>query len=247
MEQNFKHEIPLQLRFNDIDILGHLNNSVYFNFFDLGKSRYFETVRGEKLDWHNADIVIASIHADFIAPVFFSEPVAVQTKVTGIGNKSFKMLQQIINTQTKQIKCICTSIMVGFDIKTASAKEISEEWKQDIIEYEGRNDLIMITMTKVQPINPNEIINEKIKAIPDQVIRVFNELIARNWNNDRSIVFANEAIEFIKFLTGASKDTIIQNHWLDVEPLYKKNGYEVTYHESQADQYFPSYYEFRKS
>ena len=46
-------------------------------------------------------------------------------------------------------------------------------------------------MTKVQPINPNEIINEKIKAIPDQVIRVFNELIARNWNNDRSIVFAN--------------------------------------------------------
>lgn len=31
----------------------------------------------------------------------------------------------------------------------------------------------MITMTKIQPINPNEIISEKVKIIPDQVIRVF--------------------------------------------------------------------------
>lgn len=104
----------------------------------------------------------------------------------------------------------------------------------------------MITVTKIQPINPNEIISEKVKIIPDQVIRVFNELIARNWNKDKSIVFTNEAVEFIKFLTGASKDTIIQNHWLDVEPLYRENGYEVTYHESQGNESFPSYYEFRK-
>ena len=87
----------------------------------------------------------------------------------------------------------------------------------------------MITMTKIQPINPNEIISEKVKIIPDQVIRVFNELIARNWNKDKSIVFTNEAVEFIKFLTGASKDTIIKNHWLDVEPLYRENGFDVKY------------------
>lgn len=142
MEQVYKHEIPLQLRFNDIDILGHLNNSVYFNFFDLGKSRYFEAVRGKKLDWRTADIVIASIHADFLAPVFFSEPIAVQTAVTEIGNKSFKIIQRVVNTQTGQIKCVCTSVMVGFDIATVSAKPISDDWKQDIMKYEGNNDLM---------------------------------------------------------------------------------------------------------
>ncbi len=142
MEQTFKHEIPLQLRFNDIDILGHLNNSVYFNFFDLGKSRYFEAVRGEKLDWRSADVVIASIQANFLAPVFYNEPLSVQTAVTEIGNKSFKMLQRIINTQTGQTKCTCTSIMVGFDIATIQSKEISQDWKEDIMAYEGRNDLV---------------------------------------------------------------------------------------------------------
>lgn len=101
-------------------------------------------------------------------------------------------------------------------------------------------------MTKILPINPDEIIKEKAKAIPDQVIRVFNELIARNWNNEKAIVFADEAVEFIKFLTGASKDTIIQNHWLDIEPIYNENGYEVVFYESKGLDSFPSYYEFRK-
>ena len=34
----FKHSVPVQLRFNDADALGHVNNSVYFTFYDLGKT-----------------------------------------------------------------------------------------------------------------------------------------------------------------------------------------------------------------
>ena len=85
-----------------------------------------------------------------------------------------------------------------------------------------------------------------LSGMIQRFLRFIRFEIARNWNKDKSIVFTNEAVEFIKFLTGASKDTIIQNHWLDVEPLYRENGYEVTYHESQGNESFPSYYEFRK-
>ncbi len=40
----FNHRLELQIRFNDIDMFGHLNNSVYLQFFDLGKMNYFNTV-----------------------------------------------------------------------------------------------------------------------------------------------------------------------------------------------------------
>ena len=33
----FRHTLPLQLRFNDIDLLGHVNNSVYFLSTTWGK------------------------------------------------------------------------------------------------------------------------------------------------------------------------------------------------------------------
>ena len=35
------HTLPLQLRFNDVDMMGHVNNAVIMEFFDLGKSHYF--------------------------------------------------------------------------------------------------------------------------------------------------------------------------------------------------------------
>ena len=42
MELTYNHRVPVQLRFNDADALGHINNSVYFSFYDLGKTEYFK-------------------------------------------------------------------------------------------------------------------------------------------------------------------------------------------------------------
>ena len=54
----YRNRLPIQLRFNDIDVIGHVNNTVYFNFYDLGKTAYFEEVRGEHIDWSSTDIVV---------------------------------------------------------------------------------------------------------------------------------------------------------------------------------------------
>ena len=39
-EIKFNHTLPIQLRFNDVDKFGHVNNTVYFSFYDLGKTEY---------------------------------------------------------------------------------------------------------------------------------------------------------------------------------------------------------------
>ena len=46
MEENIKyhHQLPIQLRFNDVDRYGHVNNNAYFSFYDLGKVDYFNLV-----------------------------------------------------------------------------------------------------------------------------------------------------------------------------------------------------------
>ena len=58
----FRHKVPVQIRFNDIDILGHLNNTVYFSFYDTGKAYYFKEIRGEKMNWKRVDTVIANVN-----------------------------------------------------------------------------------------------------------------------------------------------------------------------------------------
>ena len=40
-EIKFNHTLPIQLRFNDVDKFGHVNNTVYFSFMILGKTEIF--------------------------------------------------------------------------------------------------------------------------------------------------------------------------------------------------------------
>lgn len=135
----FHHSLPLQIRFNDIDTLGHVNNSVFFPFFDLGKANYFNTVRGEIIDWKRADIVVANINCDFIAPVYFNEKIEVRTQVDRVGGKSFRMIQAIVNAETEAVKCLCATIMVGFDVTHGCAAPIADEWKVALNKFEGRD------------------------------------------------------------------------------------------------------------
>ena len=137
-ETLFKHTIPVQLRFNDADSLGHINNSVYMSFYDLGKTEYFKDVRGAVIAPKDIDIVVAHVEVDFIAPVFLTDEIAVQTAVSEIGNKSFELVQRIVCRNTDAVKCVCRTVMVGFDFKTNESKLISDDWRQSISAFEGR-------------------------------------------------------------------------------------------------------------
>ena len=47
---NYRHVLPLQIRFNDVDKFGHVNNTVYFQFYDTAKTDYIATVC-KGVDW----------------------------------------------------------------------------------------------------------------------------------------------------------------------------------------------------
>ncbi len=134
----FRHSIEAQLRFNDMDMLGHLNNSVYFTLFDLGKSDYFNKVRGENINWKQIDVVIANINCDFMAQTFYHEPIAVRTQTLRMGERSLQLVQQVYNTATLEVKAQCTCVMVSFDIATGTSKPLSDAWRSSIEAYEGR-------------------------------------------------------------------------------------------------------------
>lgn len=135
----FRHSLPIQMRFNDVDVLGHINNSMYFQYFDLGKSAYFTTIRKGAFDWNKVDVVIANVNCNFYAPMFLGEPVSVVTRVKSIHERSFRVHQRIVNVVTKEIKSECETVMVGFDPVAQTSARLSEGWIKSICEYEGRN------------------------------------------------------------------------------------------------------------
>ena len=133
----FRHRTPVQIRFNDIDMFGHLNNSVYLQFADLAKMRYFMQFMVGKFDPMRLGLVVANINCDFYHPAYVQEKLEVLTQVVSIATSSLVMEQRIVNADG-QVKCICTTIMVSFDPRTATSVPVTDQWRADLAEFEGR-------------------------------------------------------------------------------------------------------------
>ena len=84
-------------------------------------------------------IVVVHIEADFVKQIFASDQIAVQTAVSQIGTKSFHLIQRVIDTNTHEVKCICRSVMVAFDLEKHESMPMTPEWIEAICRFEGRD------------------------------------------------------------------------------------------------------------
>ena len=134
----YRHVMPVQIRFSDVDQYGHMNNSSYFSIYDLAKTSYMREVFGDQ-NWNDVGIVVANINADFLAPVFFSDELYIETTVVHLGHKSFTLLQRAVNKASGVLKCQCRTVMVGYDMATKEPVELPDSFKQTICEYEGKS------------------------------------------------------------------------------------------------------------
>ncbi len=130
---------PVQLRFSDMDMLGHLNNTRYFDLLDLAKSEYFDRVAGGAIEWSTPPVMIANVNCDFLAQTRMHDHVEVRTQVDHIGDKSFQLIQQLVDSDTGEVKCSCASTMVYFDTTTGTPTRVSDEWRQAIAAFEHRD------------------------------------------------------------------------------------------------------------
>lgn len=134
--ETFKTSLPIQIRFGDIDAMGHINNNIYFSYFDLGKTAYFDLIRPMAVSWTEGLIVVAHIEVDFLSPIYYKEKIVVETKIKKLGEKSGVFLQQLRSVKNNEIKSRCESVFVAYNANTQSSMLIPDEWREVISTYE---------------------------------------------------------------------------------------------------------------
>ena len=128
--------MPLQIRFNDVDKFGHVNNTVYFQFYDTTKTDYIATVC-KGVDWERLAIVVVKIEAEFVSQIKGNDHIAGRTRIVKIGNKSFHLEQDVIDSDTHEVKSRCFSVMVLYDLERQQTIPLPDEWRKAISDFEG--------------------------------------------------------------------------------------------------------------
>ncbi len=86
----YPHILPIQTRWMDNDIYGHVNNVTYYSYFDTVVNSYLIDVGG--LDIHDGTVVGFAVETTcrFFKPVAFPENLAAGLRVGKLGNSSVR-------------------------------------------------------------------------------------------------------------------------------------------------------------
>lgn len=131
-------KLPIQIRFNDVDQMGHINNAVIMEYFDLGKSEYFGAV-GVPPEQGTFTVVIVHLEVDFMSQIRFHDKIHITTHCERVGNKSVTVLQQVINSDSGQVCASCRTILSGYSRITNSSAPIPDSLRQEIERFEAEN------------------------------------------------------------------------------------------------------------
>lgn len=85
---DYRHFQPITTRWHDNDIYGHVNNVVYYSYFDSAVNTYLIECGG--LDIHAGAVVgfVVSSSCDYFASITFPERIEVGLRVGKLGNSS---------------------------------------------------------------------------------------------------------------------------------------------------------------
>lgn len=128
----YKHKTPIQLRFKDIDKMGHVNNANYLTYFELARTDYFNALTDLKIDWVNEGVILAKIEMEYRQPVLLEDKVFVYTWISKVGSKSFDMSCSVVRiADGSEVEAARgRAVIVCFNYANGQTIEIPGEWRK---------------------------------------------------------------------------------------------------------------------
>lgn len=120
-------ETPIQLRFTDIDLLGHVSNSIYLSYFDLGRVEFFKDVKSQFNDDDFYYTVVVKIELEYMKEVGLTDELTVKTTCQSIGTKSMQLEQVALVEGNVTTKALVT--LVCIDPKEKKSKPFPKDWE----------------------------------------------------------------------------------------------------------------------
>lgn len=117
----------LPVRFVDCDAMGHVNNAVYYTYFEEGKREIFSwfTPSMDLSDWK---VIVASTHCDYIHEINYDETITVYTWISTISHSSFDV-EHAIADEHGNWHARGRVTLIGYNYKTKKVEPLSDEMK----------------------------------------------------------------------------------------------------------------------
>ncbi|MBC7566704.1 MAG: acyl-CoA thioesterase [Pedobacter sp.] len=133
---SFLFKTTIETRFADFDMMGHVNNAVYFTYMEIARTKYWSNAI--KWDWKKTGVVIAKANIDYIKPIFIEDRISMYVRTSRIGTSSFDLEYLLVKIKDG-VEVVCSkgkTVCVAFDYQTKSSAPIPESEKNKMLIFE---------------------------------------------------------------------------------------------------------------
>jgi acyl-CoA thioester hydrolase len=137
---DFKYKTVIETRFADFDMMGHVNNAVYFTYMEIARTKYW--LQAINWDWTKTGVVIAQASLDYVLPVFIEDKISMYVRTSRIGKSSFDLEYLLVKTKHGKEE-VCSrgkTVCVAFDYASKTAAPIPVHEREKMISFEQLGD-----------------------------------------------------------------------------------------------------------
>lgn len=125
MDDDFEYETELQVRFRDIDAMGHVNNAVYATYLEQARVDYYADVIGVGLD--DIDTVLVTLQIEYRHEITLDdETVTVAMGVRDIGESSVTVAYEL--RVDDRVAATAETTQVYVDSEDGRSRPLPEAW-----------------------------------------------------------------------------------------------------------------------
>lgn len=123
-------QLEIPVAWGDMDAFGHVNNTVYFRWFESGRMALLERIGIGPERPERVGPILASTSCEFLAPVEYPAVIVVSVGVQRIGNTSFVMEHEATRDETPVARG--KTVVVLIDYATGAKVRVPDEMRAAI-------------------------------------------------------------------------------------------------------------------
>jgi acyl-CoA thioester hydrolase len=128
----FRYRFPVEVRFRDLDVLGHVNNAVYLTYLESARIAWWLHVTGQH-GLRGLDMILARVELDFRSPVVYGESLEVGLRCASIRRSSFVVEAAIAERGSGRLVAQARKVLVYFDYAAQRSAPLPEELRQRLL------------------------------------------------------------------------------------------------------------------
>jgi acyl-CoA thioester hydrolase len=140
MTKDYPVVVDIEVRWGDMDALVHVNNIVYFQYFQLARGKYLQRIGMPPAGpaWHDFGWIIGANCCRYKAPVTFPDTLSVWTRVGALSEDRMLMEYRAVSKKLGKVAAEGEALIFAYDFGAGRKSTIRDEVRDAILALEAR-------------------------------------------------------------------------------------------------------------